>query len=83
MSPLFLRNVMLVVGIAFIFLVTVGTLYQVMPKPLRSLDYLIIGAVATMMAMLLAFFIILKTTEPKKKLQSRIIREEDPGKPTT
>lgn len=82
MSPIFLRNVMLVVGITMIFLVTAGILYQVMPKPLRSLDFLIIGAVSTMMSMLLAFFIIVKTTVAKPKLQRRIIRDEDPGKPT-
>ena len=83
MSPVFLRNVMLVVGITLIFVVTVATLYQVMPKPLRALDYLIVGAVATMLSMLLAFFIVIKTTEPKKKLQSRVIRDEDPGNPAT
>lgn len=83
MSPLFLRKVILVVGITLIFIVTVGTLYQVMPKPLRSVDYLIIGAVATMLSMLLAFVVILKTTEPKKKLQRRIIRDDDPGTPAT
>lgn len=82
MSPIFLRNVMLVVGITFIFLVTVGILYQVMPKPLRPLDYLIMGAVGTMLSMLLAFFIIMKTTEPKRNLQRRVLRDDDPGRPT-
>jgi len=40
-------------GIAVLFIATIAILLRVIPEPHRSLDYLVIGAVATFLSMIL------------------------------
>lgn len=40
-------------GIAMLFAATIAILLKVIPAPHRNLDYLVIGAVATFLAMIL------------------------------
>lgn len=47
------RLVMLVGGIATLFVATIAVLLKVIPPPHRNLDYLVIGAVATFLSMIL------------------------------
>jgi hypothetical protein len=53
--PLTLSALMLVV-----FAVTVGILLQVLPGPHKPTDYLVIGAVATLLCILLLYFLLIK-----------------------
>jgi len=43
-----------------VFAVTVGILLQVLPGPHKPTDYLVIGAVATLLCILLVFFLLIK-----------------------
>ena len=45
----------LTIAIVAIFSVTVAILVRVLPSPLRTTDYMVIGAVATFLCMLLLF----------------------------
>lgn len=40
-------------GILAVFITTIAVLVNIIPKPHRSLDYLVIGAVATFLSMIL------------------------------
>lgn len=40
-------------GIVVLFIATIAVLLKVIPEPHRNLDYLVIGAVATFLSMLL------------------------------
>ena len=52
-------------GIATVFLTTILIAFQLMPKPLKSTDYLVIGAVATFVSMLVLFVLLLQTVGKK------------------
>ena len=43
-----------------VFAVTVGILLQVLPGPHERTDYLVIGAVATLLCILLLYFLLIK-----------------------
>jgi len=43
-----------------VFAVTVGILLQVLPGPHKPTDYLVIGAVATLLCILLVFYLLIK-----------------------
>ncbi len=43
-----------------VFAVTVGILLQVMPGPHERTDYLVIGGVATLLCILLLYFLLIK-----------------------
>lgn len=43
-----------------VFVVTVATLLQVLPGPRKSTDYLVVGAVATLLCLLLLYFLLIK-----------------------
>jgi hypothetical protein len=43
-----------------VFAVTVAILLQVLPGPHKPTDYLVIGAVATLLCILLLFFLLIK-----------------------
>jgi hypothetical protein len=51
-------------GIALIFAATVGILLKLIPEPRKDTDYLVIGGIATFVAMA-ALFVVLITTEFK------------------
>ncbi|MBZ2178288.1 MAG: hypothetical protein ACK58M_10325 [Acidobacteriota bacterium] len=59
-------NVAMAGGIAIVFLVSILITFQLMPKPLKSTDYLVIGAVATFVSMLVLFVLLLQTTGRKR-----------------
>jgi len=55
------RILVLVLGLLAVFVVTVGVLLNVMPGPHKSTDYLVIGAIATLLCLLLLFIIFITT----------------------
>ena len=54
------RILMIVVGIAIVFLVVAAIMLKVLPAPHSPTDYLVIGASATMVSMV-ALFVVLIT----------------------
>lgn len=52
-------------GIAIVFIVTILIAFRFMPQPLKSTDYLVVGAIATFVSMLVLFFLLLQTTGQK------------------
>ncbi len=49
-------------GTALVFLITLAIMLRLMPKPMRDTDYLVVGAVATLVAMLTLFVVLIRTT---------------------
>ncbi len=65
------RNVALALGLVVVFVLTVGVLVVVMPGPHQATDYLVIGAIATLLCLLLLFLALIKTTKrPVRKPDS-------------
>ena len=65
------RTLLLVLGMVAIFAVTVLVLLNVLPGPHKPTDYLVIGAVATLLCLLLLFLALIKTTKrPVRKPDS-------------
>ena len=56
------RPLVLVVSVLIAFLVTLAIMWQVMPYPRKSLDYLIMGAASTMVSMVVLFLVLINTT---------------------
>jgi hypothetical protein len=52
-------------GIAVVFLVTMAIAFQLMPGPLKSTDYMVIGAISTFVSMLVLFVILTQTVGKK------------------
>ena len=59
------RTIVLVIGMLAVFVVTVGVLLNVMPGPHKATDYLVIGAVATLLCLLLLFIVLINTMAKK------------------
>jgi uncharacterized membrane protein len=59
------RTIVLVIGMLAVFVVTVGVLLNVMPGPHKATDYLVIGAVATLLCLLLLFVVLINTMAKK------------------
>lgn len=55
------RTLILALGLIAVFGVTVGVLLNVMPGPHKPTDYLVIGAVATLLCLLLLFIVLINT----------------------
>ena len=55
------RNVVLAIGLLFTFCAIAAILMVVMPGPHKPTDYLVIGAIATFICLLLLFFLLMKT----------------------
>lgn len=55
-------------GIFVVFLVTIAIAFQLMPGPLKSTDYLVVGAIATFVSMLVLFVILTQTVGTKKQI---------------
>ena len=53
------RNVALALGIAFVFAATVFVLSRLMPAPHKPTDYLVMGAAATVLCMVLLFVVLI------------------------
>jgi hypothetical protein len=58
------RTVALAAGMAIVFAATVGILLNVMPGPHKRTDYLVMGAAATLLCMVLLFVVLF--TSPEK-----------------
>jgi len=58
------RSVTLALGMVVIFGLTVAVLLAVMPAPHKSTDYLVIGAVGTLLCLLLLFVVLVNTPKP-------------------
>ncbi len=56
------RSLLLGLGSACIFAATAVILANVMPKPLKESDYLVIGSVATLLSLLTLFLALLSTS---------------------
>ena len=50
------RTLILVLGVLLVFAAVAGIMVQVMPAPLKDSDFLVIGSVATLVALLSLFF---------------------------
>ena len=56
------RGVMLGVAAVCVFVLVAAIMLKVMPAPLKDSDYLIIGSVSTMVALLLLFVLLYATS---------------------
>jgi hypothetical protein len=59
--PLTLSALLLVV-----FVATVAVLLQVIPSPHKSTDYLVIGALATLLCIVILYFLLIKRDKPNE-----------------
>lgn len=64
-------------GIAILFVVTVVILLNVIPGPHRKLDYLVIGAVATFLSMILLWVVLVQGWLPSTSAPAK----DDPVPP--
>jgi membrane associated rhomboid family serine protease len=51
-----MRTLILVLGVIFVFAAVSAIMLRFMPAPLKDSDYLVIGSVATLVALLALFF---------------------------
>ena len=51
----------------FVFIATVAVLAMLMPGPHKPTDYLVFGAVATLLCLLLLFVVVMKTMQKPDK----------------
>jgi hypothetical protein len=58
------RTIALGVGMVLLFVATVGILLNVMPGPHKPTDYLVMGAAATLLCLVLLFVVLF--TSPQK-----------------
>jgi hypothetical protein len=57
------RGFVLALAVALVFTAVAGIMVRVMPAPLKDSDYLVIGSVATLVALLVLFFTLISTTK--------------------
>ncbi|MBZ5609338.1 MAG: hypothetical protein LAP38_13830 [Acidobacteriia bacterium] len=55
------RKLLLALGMLLIYAVAVAVLLNVMPAPHKTTDYLVIGAVGTLLCLLLLFVVLINT----------------------
>jgi hypothetical protein len=48
-----------------VFAVVVGVMLSVMPAPLKDSDYMVIGSVATLVALLIVFLVVISTAKSR------------------
>ena len=56
-----MRQILLIVAGLFVFGVSAAVMVQFMPAPLKDTDYLVIGSVATLAALLVMFLTLMAT----------------------
>ena len=61
------RTIALGAGMLMLFVATTGILLNVMPGPHKRTDYLVIGAAATLLCLVLLFVVLLKTPQKPDK----------------
>ena len=59
------RTVKISLLLLAVFAVTVGILLQVLPGPHERTDYLVIGGVATLLCILLLYFLLIKRADKR------------------
>jgi len=59
------RTLTLAIGMILVFGVTVAVLLQLLPGPRKPTDYLVIGAIATFLCILLLFVVLMSTSEKR------------------
>ena len=66
------RKIGLVLGMLFLYAIAVVVLLNVMPLPHKTTDYLVIGAVGTLLCLLLLFVLLINTVRkpPDRKPDS-------------
>jgi len=57
------RGLVLALAVALVFTAVAAIMARVMPAPLKDSDYLVIGSVATLVALLVLFFALISTTK--------------------
>ena len=57
-----LRNILLGLGAVCIFVVVAFVMLQFMPAPLKPSDYVVVGSVATLVALLVLFVVLISTS---------------------
>jgi len=65
------RHAILAVGLIFTFGAITAILMVVMPGPHKPTDYLVIGAIATFICLLLLFFLMMKTMQRPEDYKRR------------
>ncbi len=56
------RSWMLGLAAVCVFAIVAGVMLSVMPAPLKESDYLVIGTVATLVALLVLFLVVISTS---------------------
>jgi hypothetical protein len=57
------RAFVLALAVALVFTAVAAIMVKVLPAPLKDSDYLVIGSVATLVALLVLFFALISTTK--------------------
>lgn len=60
-----LRPLGIGIGAAILFAVIAGVLLRIMPQPLRPVDFLVAGAIATMVSLLALFAALIGTSKQR------------------
>ena len=55
-------------GAVCVFAIVAFVLLQIMPQPLRPPDYLVVGSVATLVALLVLFLLVARTSAGSKDI---------------
>ena len=61
------RTAGLAIALVLLFIATVAVLSMLMPGPHKPTDYLVFGAVATLLCLLLVFVVVMKTMQKPDK----------------
>ena len=57
------RGFMLALAVGLVFAAVAGVMVKVLPAPLKDSDYLVVGSVATLVALLVLFVALISTTK--------------------
>jgi hypothetical protein len=68
-------------GVLLTFTIVAAILLRLMPGPLKATDYLVVGAVSTMVAMLVLFIALITTTLKAPNPFFRTKRKIEPASP--
>jgi hypothetical protein len=81
MRSLTLRILTLGAGTVVVFAGVVAVLLQVVPGPHKQLDYLVIGSVATLAALVTLFLVLLGAWGKSSEVFSKRRKDRSPGTP--
>jgi ABC-type Fe3+-siderophore transport system permease subunit len=57
------RGFVLALAVTLVFAAVAAIMVKVLPAPLKDSDYLVIGSVATLVALLVLFFVLISSTK--------------------